>query len=160
MDDGVCIRLARAHEAPVVHRLMLAAFDEYRAQVYPSSALGETADDVRRAMEAGGAILAQVGDDAVGSGRFAWRLHDDGRRALAYERLAVLPPWRGRGIGRAMVAWLEDHARHGGAGVVEVTVRSRQPDNRPYYEALGYRIVGYSGRYGVADIRTHMEKPL
>lgn len=156
----VKIRLARPDEAARVHAVMRAAFDEYRAQPTPSSALLETVQDVRLAMEHGGALLGFDGETAVASGRFGWRVRDDGTAALFYERLAVLPSHRGRGIGRAMIAWLEHHARVGGARVVEVTVRSQQPDNRPYYQALGYRITGYSERYGIADIRTHMEKAL
>ncbi|MFW6049942.1 MAG: GNAT family N-acetyltransferase [Myxococcota bacterium] len=152
------IRLARPGEAERVHRLMADAFEEYRAQPHPSSALGEDVEAVRRAMEGGGAILAFEGDEPVGSGRFIWKRREDGRLALAFERLAVPPAHRGRGIGAAMIEWLEAHARDGGADVVEVTVRSQQPDNRPYYLRRGYRITGYSARYGIPDIRTHMEK--
>jgi predicted N-acetyltransferase YhbS len=154
------IRLAQTDEASLVHALMQQAFAETLAQAHPSSALKETVDDVHQAMARGGALLALVEGEPVGTGRFEWRARPDGRRALSFERLAVAPEWRGRGIGGALIAWLEDHARRGGAQVVEATVRSEQPDNRPYYLARGYRIVGYSGRYGLPRIRTHVEKDL
>lgn len=154
------IRLARPDEAHVVHRIMREAFAEYGSQPMPSSALHETVDDVREAMEQGGAILALEDDTPIGSARFGWRRREDGVLALCFERLAVRPVRRGHGIGGAMIDWLEEHARADGAGLVEATVRSQQPDNRPYYVARGYRITGYSGRYGIEDIRTHLEKKL
>lgn len=160
VDAVVRIRLAVLSEASVVHRVMRAAFEASGAERHPSSALREREEDVRRAMAEGGGLVAHLDGEAVGSGRFRWRVSDDGSRVLSFERLAVLPSHRGRGVGTAMIRWLEEHARQGGAARVEVTVRSQQPDNRPYYQARGYRIVGYSGRYGIVDLRTHMQKDL
>ncbi len=59
-----------------------------------------------------------------------------------------------------MVAWLEAFASAQGCTEVRAEARSQQPDNRPYYLALGYEIIGYSGRYGIPDIRTHLRKRL
>jgi GNAT superfamily N-acetyltransferase len=160
MADSVRIRLASATEAPTVHRVMMAAFASSRTHPHPSSALRESEDRVRQAMAEGGAVLAHLGEEVVGSGRFAWHRRHDGTRVLSYERLAVVPAHQGRGVGSAMIRWLEEHARSGGAVAVEVTVRSQQPDNRPFYQARGYRIVRYSGRYGIPDLRAHMEKDL
>lgn len=149
------IRLATAGEAETVHAIMIAAFEEYRRYALPSSALDETVDEVRRAIEAGGAILAFEGDEPIGSGRF--RVIGG---VLTFDRLAVVPSHRGRGIGAAMVDWLEAHAVGEGCVAVETTARSQQPDNRPFYTARGYAITGYSGRYGIPDIRTHLRKEL
>ncbi len=79
---------------------------------------------------------------------------------LAYERLAVHPGLRNRRVGSAMVDFLEEHARSVGLSEVRADARSQQPDNRPYYLARGYRIVGYAERYGIPDMRTHMAKTL
>lgn len=153
--SAIHIRLAAPQEAHVVYAMMKAAFAEYAARPNPSSALAESLDDVERAMARGGAILAMEGDVPIAAGRFEVN-RDEGW--LSYERLAVLPAERGRGIGSAMIDWLEDHARDLGLAEVRVTARSREPDNRPYYEWRGYEITGYSERYGIPDIRTHMRK--
>lgn len=154
---SVSIRLAEPEEAHVVFAVMKAAFAEYASEAHPSSALHESIDDLERAMERGGAIVALDGDRYVGSGRF--EVAHDGSW-LCFERLAVLPAERHRGLGSRMIDWLERHARARGLHEIRVTARSREPDNRPYYESRGYEITGYSARYGIPDIRTHMRKRL
>lgn len=149
------IRLADPAEASLVREVMRAAFAESSALANPSSALRETDADVRRAMESGGAILLFHEHEAVGSARFVLD-----PTTLTFSRLAVLPSTRGQGRGAAMIAWLEDFATAKGCTEIRAEARSQQPDNRPYYLALGYEIVGYSGRYGIPDIRTHLRKRL
>ncbi len=175
------VRLAGPGEHRLVHELMLEGFAGYRELALPSSALAETLADVEAAIRAGGAVLAFDASGPVASARFAlrWaappafdvegalRVAAAGTRidrspggALAFSRMAVLPRARRRGVGRALVAWLERLASDLGLERVEITVRSQQPDNRPYYAAAGYRVVGYSDRYGIADMVTRMEKDL
>lgn len=182
------IRLARAGDGARVRDVMLAAFEEYRAFALPSSALDESLADVERAVARGGALIVVDGGRDVGSVRFevpealraqvatAWerereaapmpkesqtrardRVHDG---ALGFARLAVVPDARGRGIGAAIIARLESLAISLALGAVEITVRSQQPDNRPYYERLGYEVTGYGERYGVGDLVTKMRKVL
>ena len=154
---------------------MLEAFEEYRAFALPSSALDETLADIEAAMERGGALLVIDGARDVASVRFevpedaradverAWT--SDGATArvsrtgsLTFARLAVVPPARGRGLGAVIIARLEALAQSLGLGAVEITARSQQPDNRPYYERLGYRVTGYGERYGVPFLVTKMRK--
>jgi GNAT superfamily N-acetyltransferase len=155
--DDLTIRLARPEESHLVLALMKAAFAEYATEEHPSSALAETIHDVEAAMAAGGAILGFRGDRPIASGRFEIERDE---LWLSYERLAVLPAEQHRGIGTAMIEWLERHAREQRLAEVRVTARSREPDNRPYYTARGYEITGYSERYGIPDIRTHLRKLL
>jgi GNAT superfamily N-acetyltransferase len=121
---------------------------------------------VRGVARLGGAILALepastgpvLGDARpVGSARF---VVDRTGGHLAYERLAVHPALRGRGIGTAMIDWLEAHARSLGLAEVRADARSQMPDNRPFYLARGYEITGYGDRYGIARLRTHLRKRL
>ena len=151
------IRLARRDESHLVLALMKAAFADYSTQEHPSSALAESIHDVEAAMASGGAILAFRRGRPIASGRFEID-RDEGW--LSYERLAVLPAEQHRGIGSALIDWLERHARAEGLHEIRVTARSREPDNRPYYTARGYEITGYSERYGIPDIRTHLRKRL
>lgn len=171
------VRLADASEAGEVHRTMVEAFAEYAAYPTPSSALDESVDDVRAAMRRGGALLVETPAGIVGSGRFAvaWdgpppanavarafggeRLSGPGG-ALSFERLSVVPAARGRGLAGSMIDRLEALAVALGLSRVDTAARSQQPDMRPYYLGRGYAITGYSGRYGIADLRTHLSKRL
>jgi GNAT superfamily N-acetyltransferase len=149
------VRLARADELHIVHAITLAAFAEYAGYEHPSSALDETIDQLEEAVRCGGAIVGLLDGDYVASGRFEVAPAEGW---LSFERLAVLPAMRGRRFGVALIRWLEAHARSLGLTEVRASARSRAPDNRPYYLALGYEIIGYSGRYGIPDIRTHLRK--
>ncbi len=140
-----------------MYALMKAAFATSATEAHPSSALGESVDDVERAMARGGGVLAFRDGRPIGSGRFEL-CPEEGW--LSFERLSVLESERGRGVGSKMIAWLEEHARDLGLREARVCARSREPDNRPYYQARGYRITRYSGRYGIPDLRTHLQKPL
>lgn len=65
-------------------------------------------------------------------------LHVRGDEGKLFQ-MGILQPHRGNGIGRALVAALEDKARRLGLGRVFCHARR---DARDYYAKLGYRIVG------------------
>jgi ribosomal protein S18 acetylase RimI-like enzyme len=131
------IVLAGVEDAPLVHRLMWEAFAEYDGTLEPpTGALMETVADVVAAIAAGGAVLAWDGEAAVGSARFQPEVDH-----LYVGRVAVLPAYRGRGLARAMMAFLEEHGRALGLPAVQVGVRRNLPGNIALYERLGYRIV-------------------
>jgi GNAT superfamily N-acetyltransferase len=153
----IAIREAHIEEANVVLALVRAAFAETSCYAHPSSALAETIEDVEARMRTGGAILALDATGPVGAALYSVS-RDPG--FLSYARLSVHPARRGRGIGSQMIEWLEAHARALGLPEVRVEARSQMPDNRPYYVARGYAITGYSERYGIPFIRTHLVKSL
>jgi len=157
MTPSIIVRFAEPGEESLVYALMRAGFAQSAVYPNPSSALSETLEEVREKLGTGGAILAFEHCRPAGSGRF--RVTENGG-FLTYERLAVLPALRHRGIGSAMVAFLEEHARALGLHEIRADSRSQQPDNRTFYLAHGYEITGYAERYGIADMRTHMAKTL
>ncbi len=53
--------------------------------------------------------------------------------------LAVEPRARRRGLGRALVEWLEESARTAGIPMVYCEARAASPAARDFYRALGYR---------------------
>jgi ribosomal-protein-alanine N-acetyltransferase len=67
--------------------------------------------------------------------------------------LAVEPRWRRRGVGSALMAWLEATARTAGLGVVRLEARCGNPAAHAFYRSLGYRKVALApGWYrGVED---------
>lgn len=123
-------------DAAIVHRITQGAFAEYRGVLDPpSSAHAETVADVARALASGGGALAWDGGEAVGSARYG-RQPDH----LYIGRIAVLPPYRGRGIGGALVTYLEDRAREFGYPEVRLETRVALDRNIALYERLGYAI--------------------
>lgn len=130
------IALAAMTDAELIHRIMHEAFDEYRGVLDPpSSAHAETIADVARALATGGGALVWIGGEAVGSARYGQ--HPD---HLYIGRISVLPAYRGRGIGGALVTFLEGHARTLGSPEVRLEVRMALDRNLALYERLGYQV--------------------
>lgn len=67
--------------------------------------------------------------------------------------LAVDPRRRRRGLGSALVCWLEDTARAAGLGVIRLEARCSNPAALVFYGRLGYReVTRVPGLYrGVED---------
>jgi GNAT superfamily N-acetyltransferase len=54
------------------------------------------------------------------------------------EGVRVAAPWRGQGLGRAMIEWAVDEARRNGCGLVQLTSDKRRADAIRFYESLGF----------------------
>lgn len=67
------------------------------------------------------------------------RLFPEGTQSMHIGRVAVLPAYRGRGLGAAVIRELESAART--QGYTEV-ILSAQTRVRGFYEALGYQAFG------------------
>jgi GNAT superfamily N-acetyltransferase len=150
------LRDALPDDAPLLHRLMLAAYEEYRDSLVPASgAFEETVDDVRRAVEEGGAVLVLLDGEPVGCGRF--ELGPE-RAFIEVGRLSVLPAFRGRGIAARMLAWFEQRAASLAIPEVRLGVRLTLPRNIALYERAGYRVFDYEDRPGYGRISAWMRK--
>jgi GNAT superfamily N-acetyltransferase len=154
--EDLRIVTATPSDAALVHRLTLAAYDEYRGVLVPESGVfAQDLDDVRADMAAGGAIIVWLGSRPVGCGRYA--IPAD-RSHLYVGRLAVLPSARGKGIASRMLAWCEGHAAALGLPEVQLGVRLQLPRNLTLYERLGYETFGYEERPGYGRISAWMRK--
>jgi len=60
------------------------------------------------------------------------------RPLLNIHDLAVLPEWRGKGIGRALLAHVEDRARRRGCCKLTLEVLDDNARARGLYESLGF----------------------
>ena len=157
-NTGSEIRIATAtpDDAALVHRLTLAAYEEYRGVLVPESGVfAQDLDDVRADIAAGGAIIVWLGGKPVGCGRFAVPAD---RSHLYVGRLAVLPLYRGQGIASRMLGWCEGHAAALGLPEVQLGVRLQLPRNRALYERLGYETFGYEERPGYGRTSAWMRK--
>lgn len=83
-------------------------------------------------------VIARVGEKAAG---FALFFHNYstflGRRGLALEDLFVLPAWRGRGLGRRLLAHLAALAVERGCGRFEWAVLDWNEDAIRFYRSVG-----------------------
>jgi predicted N-acetyltransferase YhbS len=138
------IREAVPADAELLARLLRDAFEEYRGRLDPpSSAHGKTAEVVLRELRDGGAFVAQAGAEAVGCVFFHPR-----KDHVYLDRLAVLPPFRGQGIARALIDAVESRARALGPAPVRLNVRLALKDHQDYYQRLGYAFREYGTHEG------------
>ena len=138
MGQLIRVELVDAAQAELVLRLAVEAFAEFRhVLVPPPGILGETAADVARYIETGGAVLAWDGDIAVGSARF----HPEPDH-FYIGRVAVPPAYRRRGVATVIMRFLEENARSLGFTETRVEVRQALPSNIALYESLGYHPTG------------------
>jgi GNAT superfamily N-acetyltransferase len=134
--EGITVRDAARPDLAAILGLLRAAFAEYEGFLDPpSGAHDETLGTVGRRMARGGAVMAIVDDVPVGC---AFYEAVDG--LLYFGRLSVLPDFRRRGIGTALLDSVEQRARNTGAGGVRLGVRLQLPHLLTRYERLGYRI--------------------
>lgn len=131
------VRNATEDELPLVRRIMQEAFEEYRGVLEPpSGALTETLEDVRASAAKGGAVLAFLNDDPVGSARYELR---DGY--IYCWRLSVIPPARGQGIAAAMLEHVHGHATAMGIPEARLSTREVMEANQRLYLRLGYEVI-------------------
>lgn len=83
--------------------------------------------------------------DAVASVTGGWRRTGDG--AAEIKRMYVVPPARGRGLARRMLAELEASAVAAGAVRVVLNTGDQQPEAIGLYESSGYHRIGGFGHY-------------
>ena len=71
--------------------------------------------------------------------------------------LAVDPQYRRFGIGRKLIAWLEETARVGGIFTINLEVRANNGGARAFYRTLGYQeIRTMPGYYSGRETAIHM----
>ena len=147
MDEGVSLVEASRTDAPTLLRLMLAAFQEYDGVLDPPSAAhAETLETVLKRLSSGWAVLAIVGGTPAG---FAFYQRRDSH--LYFSRLSVLPRFRKRGLGRALIEYVENRASETGCVGVQLGVRLQLPHLLASYERAGYRITKYMTHEGYAE---------
>lgn len=131
------IRLATAEDAHLIHKVMLAAYDEYRNFDIPSSAINETVSSIEEALISGTekALLCFMDGIPVGAVRF---ITDES--SLYFFRLSVIPEARNKGIAKFILSWLEDYSKELGLIEIWCKVRMSIPKNIKLYESFGYSI--------------------
>lgn len=80
--------------------------------------------------------LAKNGTVAMGTAR----IRDTGDGLIKIERVAVLAPDRGQGIGRALMVRTIEDARAAGAATIAIHAQCHAEE---FYQALGFRRIGH-----------------
>ncbi|WP_158630071.1 GNAT family N-acetyltransferase [Cohnella sp. AR92] len=138
-DPVIEIREAAPGDAEVIHSLMMEAFEEFRKAVPPSSALNETAEGIREALESGKESAAILYEDNLPSAMIRYKLDGD---AIYFFRLSVVPARRKRGLARMLVEWIEQKGRSKGMSRSTCMVRQTVHRNLVMYENMGYEVTG------------------
>ena len=142
-------------DVPVLLNLLHTAYEEYRGKLAPpSGAHSETLETVGKKLQTAHVIKAVIDEMPVGC-VFIERKPD----SIYFSRLAVLPAYRGQGVGRQMVAYVEAYARAQHMPRVTLGVRLAIPANIEYYTKLGYSIASYACHAGYTEFTSaNMEK--
>jgi len=142
--DHLLIRWATLDDAEALCQVIHAAFEPYRGLLDPpSGAHAETPDSIAGKIARGGGVMALDAGRTVGG---AVCYEDEGAWYLG--RLAVLPTYRQAGIGRAIVAQVEQMGRVKGYDRVTLGARVALPNNRVFFESLGYSLDSVTAHEG------------
>jgi GNAT superfamily N-acetyltransferase len=144
-------------DAAATAALVRAAFAVQSVVTDPlPSALRITAADVAEHLRLGGGAAAEARGELVGSALWAER---DG--ALYVGRLAVAPAWRGRGVGRSLLAAAEEAARALALPRIRLSTRLALLDNRRLFAVCGFVEATREAHPGFAEPTfVNMEKRL
>jgi ribosomal protein S18 acetylase RimI-like enzyme len=145
-DDTLTICEATDADVPALVTVLRAAFAEQQNLAPLSGALSETKESVRGLMHTARVALAQRDGRIVGCQFF------EPKEDHCYLfRLAVLPEYRQRGIGEALIRYAEEQARAIGLPRTQFSVRLALPRQRAMYERMGYRFLEYGMHPGFAE---------
>jgi ribosomal protein S18 acetylase RimI-like enzyme len=106
------------------------------------------------ALVADGAVSVAVEENAI-VGVLVLRPQPD---ALLLENVVVAPSAQGRGIGRMLIAFAEQHARELALPKVTLYTNAKMTENLAFYPALGYAETGRRREHGFE--RVFFEKPV
>ena len=142
MTQAVRLLPGRVEDVPVILDLItaLAAYEKLSHEVVATEA------DLHRwlfgARPVAEVVIAWAGDVAVG---FALYFHNFstflGRPGIYLEDLFVIPEWRGRGVGKRLLAALAGIAVERGCGRLEWSVLEWNAPAIGFYERMGARIL-------------------
>ncbi|MGH2373745.1 MAG: GNAT family N-acetyltransferase [bacterium] len=103
----------------------------------------ETVETIRQKLKTSFAVVALVNGDVAGC-----VFYQPEPTHVYLGRLSVLPRYRGRGVGRALIDYVEARARTLGIPRVQIGVRLSLADIQAYYHRLGYRVVRHAAHEG------------
>ena len=139
---GIRIVPAQASDVPVILE-MIKALADYEQLTHEVVA---TEDDLRQSLfgprPAGEVVLAYAGDTPIG---FALFFHNSstflGRHGLYLEDLFVVPEWRGKGVGKQLLAHIAAIAESRKCGRMEWAVLDWNESAIAFYRRMGAHVL-------------------
>jgi GNAT superfamily N-acetyltransferase len=167
-DARFVLRLAVAADTPlIVHLLTEAARWVEQLDGTVMWVEGELNEDaVRAEADAGMFVVAEIGEQAIGTLRF--QLEDrlfwpdlDASESAFVHRLAVRRDFAGRGVSTALLAWAVDRARTLGRQYLRLDCDAERSRLRAWYERFGFRLHSYRqvGPYYVSRYELQILQP-
>jgi predicted N-acetyltransferase YhbS len=145
--DNLQLCEATDKDIPILVTVLRTAFEEYRDRLDPpSGAHSETVEKVRQKLTTARAVVAVVNQEIAGC--VFYQPENDW---MVLDRLAVLPPYRRRGLAKALISYVETQARALHLSRVRLGVRVVLRDNWAYYKRLGYYLVEYKAHKGYTE---------
>lgn len=149
------VQLGTMQTINAAHQIMCEAFKEYGKLEVPSSAITEPIEVLTENFKNGieNFAICLVEEGPIASVRFMEKTE-----TLYFSRLAVLPAYRGKGIAKYMLQWLENYAKQLEKNKMECKVRMSLEGNIQLYQSIGFHLVeegevinpnGYAVRTGV-----------
>lgn len=149
---GAAIRRAGSDDEAAVRACAVAAYARYIARLGMEP--GPLRDDYA-ALIARGIVYVLVGDDGELRGLVVTEPHDDSQ-FLA--NIAVDPRYQGQGLGRRLMAFVEERARAEGRDAITLYTHELMTENRALYARLGFVEVELRVEHGFR--RVYMRKTL
>lgn len=116
--------------------IMLAAFERYKEDPQPSSALKETVESLEQELENGVYCIGyQLEEELVAMSKYKWMPN-----ALYFSRLSVLPSYQRRGIASKLVDELARMALAQHKAFLQCKVHKSEAGNIALYTKLGFTI--------------------
>ncbi|MEO8440616.1 MAG: GNAT family N-acetyltransferase [Spartobacteria bacterium] len=154
---GACVVRAAEVCAPETARLMRELWDDLSGR-YPETGAPELPPNEIEG-ERSGFLLAWMNGAAVGCGAYR-PFSEEEPEVVEIKRMYVEPRFRRRGVSRALLAALEQHARESGHTSARLETGVRQPEAIRLYETSGFHRIEPYGRYRDDPLSVCFEKSL
>lgn len=148
----VILRKVNHADLPALVTVLQTAFEEYRGWLDPpSGAHTESVEKLRQKLTEACAIVAIIDHTIVGCVFYEIRTDEKEQKFMYLGRLAVLPSYRRRGLGQALVQYVESRAKELRLSRVRLGVRVVLKENRAYYERQGYSVLALRSHPGYTE---------
>lgn len=137
------IRPAVAADAPAIAALLNHWIEHTAITFTPTLKTPQDIEEqiAAKAAAGHGFFVALDGDRLVGQANYGQFRAGAGYATCMEHSISLAPEVRGKGLGRALMAAVEDHARAFGAHQMIAGVSGENPEGRAFHERLGYRLV-------------------
>ena len=152
IDPAIEVRLASLDDVPGLHRAQTAVYGERRFFGRTEAVAVEKLTEIIAEYAAAGSVFCVVVSqgDVVGWCNI-WRRVGDSFRHCGALGMGLLPPYRGRGIGHALMTFALTEARHAGIWRIELEVFANNLPAIELYEKMGFVREGLKQQAVVLD---------